>query len=363
MRLIYFSPVHWQSYEQRSHKFVRYFRAHVGGDVLWVQPYPVRLPVRGDFRRKRSAVDQGTPAATGVKCLAVAALPVEPIPYIRSLNKPLQAAAWETIQAFADCADPLIIGIGKPSGLAWQALTRLRHDNDFYDAMDNFPDFYAGLSKNYMAHIETRIAAGVERVFASSEAIRQRLKFQNQNVELVRNACDVGRIPERGRAQPGKTVFGYIGSIGRWFDWRLLADLAAAVPEAEFRLVGPVFEPPNAPLPDNIVFAGAQSQGEAIQMMMEFTVGLIPFKINALTDGVDPIKYYEYICAGLPVISSPFGEMKKRHIADGVFQVSAGDRLSGIVQEAARHELSPQFVREFRQHNDWSDRWRECQLW
>ncbi len=46
--------------------------------------------------------------------------------------------------------------------------------------------------------------------------------------------------------------------------------------------------------------------------MAEFDVGLIPFKQNALTAAVDPIKYYEYRALALPVISTDFGEMHER---------------------------------------------------
>ena len=42
------------------------------------------------------------------------------------------------------------------------------------------------------------------------------------------------------------------------------------------------------------------------------SAGIIPFKVNRLTAAVDPIKYYEYRAAGLPVISTEFGEMRQR---------------------------------------------------
>jgi hypothetical protein len=40
-------------------------------------------------------------------------------------------------------------------------------------------------------------------------------------------------------------------------------------------------------------------------------MGLIPFKINALTHAVNPIKLREYLSAGLPVVSTPMPEVKR----------------------------------------------------
>lgn len=50
-----------------------------------------------------------------------------------------------------------------------------------------------------------------------------------------------------------------------------------------------------------------------------FDVGLIPFKINALTQRVNPLKLMEYLAMGIPVVSSPLPEVVKYedHVAIG----------------------------------------------
>src|SRR5690606_15749771 len=39
-------------------------------------------------------------------------------------------------------------------------------------------------------------------------------------------------------------------------------------------------------------------------------VTVIPFKINALTTGVNPVKLYEYLAAGRPIVSSDLPEVR-----------------------------------------------------
>ena len=51
------------------------------------------------------------------------------------------------------------------------------------------------------------------------------------------------------------------------------------------------------------------AQHEIGSFLKRFDLGLIPFKQTELTDAVDPIKYYEYRAAGLPVLSASLAEM------------------------------------------------------
>ena len=51
MRLLYVSPIHAGSYAQRPHFVVRSFLEHGVESVLWVNPYPCRLPQWRDLLR------------------------------------------------------------------------------------------------------------------------------------------------------------------------------------------------------------------------------------------------------------------------------------------------------------------------
>lgn len=45
MQLVYLSPLPWDSFSQRPHQFVEWFHNKHGGEVLWIDPYPTRLPI------------------------------------------------------------------------------------------------------------------------------------------------------------------------------------------------------------------------------------------------------------------------------------------------------------------------------
>jgi hypothetical protein len=51
VQLIYLSPVPWASFRQRPHEFAEWFHRRLRARVLWVEPYPVRLPRWSDLSR------------------------------------------------------------------------------------------------------------------------------------------------------------------------------------------------------------------------------------------------------------------------------------------------------------------------
>ncbi len=79
--LVYFSPVPYGSYAQRPHFMVSAFADAGFERVLWVDPYPTRLPIPMDVRRLgRRPSEAGPPLDPRVRVLRPLALPIEPLP-------------------------------------------------------------------------------------------------------------------------------------------------------------------------------------------------------------------------------------------------------------------------------------------
>jgi hypothetical protein len=56
---------------------------------------------------------------------------------------------------------------------------------------------------------------------------------------------------------------------------------------------------------------GQVPKNELQKYLDEITFGLIPYKVNEYTKGVYPTKLFEYLGAGVPVISTPIPEVKQ----------------------------------------------------
>jgi glycosyltransferase involved in cell wall biosynthesis len=100
---------------------------------------------------------------------------------------------------------------------------------------------------------------------------------------------------------------GFIGALYEWIDIDLLTESARALPDMDFLLVGPrhrnvkLTKLENIP---NIKFYPAVEFAKVPETIAGFDVGLIPFKQDLIADCADPLKLYEYLALGKPVVSS-----------------------------------------------------------
>lgn len=364
MRLVYLSPVAWNSHTQRPHYLVEWFHNKTDGDVMWVDPYPTRLPLWRDLRDLRNKPpDLASPPPKWLKIVSPKALPVEPLPGIASLNRWLWGRTIRSIKLFVD-AEPCVLGIGKPSELALQLLSAIRLQRSFYDAMDDFPAFYGGISRNAMLKREFLIVSKVSRMIVSSTELMNRWSVHRKDLALSLNGCAVESLPQLSalHQQSPAQVLGYIGTIGEWFDWDIVLKLARTVPSMRIRLIGPIASSVPDNIPTNIEILGPCRHDGAIAEMVKFCVGIIPFKRNRLTASVDPIKYYEYRSLGLPVISTRFGEMSLRENEPGVFLIDRCSDLAEAVGAAKNYQMSLADIEQFRISNSWTKRFDSAKI-
>lgn len=364
MQLIYFSPVRWSSFAQRPHKFVEWFNKKTSGNVVWVEPYPTRLPGLSDFKSiKRASVDSvgNNPTPSWLKVVSARSLPVEPIPFSNYLNALFWNDCISDLERFAK-ADNTILVIGKPSSMAIQAVKTLRSTISIYDAMDNFPSFYSGLSRWSIAKKEKKLVELVDKMFVSSTELKLKWDKSKTHIVLIRNGLDVDLTPPlREKRKVGYVTFGYIGTVAKWFDWDWVINLAKLQSRDLIKIYGPVFNSPPNYLPSNIELYPAVAHSEALMIIQNFDVGLIPFKINELTKYVDPIKYYEYKVAGLPILSTSFGEMLYRK-EEGVILADDITDMSLQISETSSYVFSSAERECFLFNNSWQSRFDSMNL-
>jgi glycosyltransferase involved in cell wall biosynthesis len=110
-------------------------------------------------------------------------------------------------------------------------------------------------------------------------------------------------------------ILGVVGGINAKVDLALLAEVATRRREWRIELVGPVSYGLDAAelarlqaLP-NAHFTGAVPPEQVPAVMAGCDVGLIPYKLNEQTRHVNPLKVYEYLAAGKPVVGTPLPEL------------------------------------------------------
>jgi hypothetical protein len=317
VKLIYFSPVPWDSFTQRPHEFVSHFVKRTNGRVIWIEPYPTRMFNINDlFRLLNSESKLYRERPSWIEIIKPRMVPIEPLRWLNLINRLQINRAISIVKSTCECSKKGVLTIGKPSLLACEVLSKIKVEETLYDAMDDFPSFYSGISHRHMNKLEGLVSRSVKHLIVSSTNLEKKFLNRGLSPRLVLNACALGeieRIKNRENNLHGnKNIIGYVGTVAEWFDWDFVVELARVATNYEIRIIGSLLSPPPKELPANISVRPAVKHELAIREMLNFEIAMIPFKCNSLTHFVDPIKYYEYSALGIPIISTDFGEMSYR---------------------------------------------------
>jgi glycosyltransferase involved in cell wall biosynthesis len=149
-------------------------------------------------------------------------------------------------------------------------------------------------------------------VFACSEHLAHTFSDARRGVHFEPNGVDLERfmapteVPADIAGLP-RPIFGYVGVIQERLDVGAVARLAAENPDASVVLVGPVLAPRHLePLRScaNVHVLGPRHHSLVPAYISAFDVCLVPHVTNALTISMNPLKVYEYLAAGRPVVAS-----------------------------------------------------------
>ena len=177
-----------------------------------------------------------------------------------------------------------------------------------YDLIDNW-DAFAAAGEIVPGTLdgERELVPLADIVTCSAAALVDRAeRLGARRTVLVPNAGPAEPIVSSKR--PADMLLGeraslvYVGCLlGSWFDWTAVETMLAVHPEWALTVIGRY---DNAPEWKNARFLGELPFDRASKYLPWADVGLIPFRDATLCASVDPIKWYDYQSAGLPVAAT-----------------------------------------------------------
>jgi polysaccharide pyruvyl transferase WcaK-like protein/glycosyltransferase involved in cell wall biosynthesis len=213
-----------------------------------------------------------------------------------------------------------------------------------YDVLDDWSEFYrVGQAIWYDEPFETHLLRGVDAVFAVNGALAERVRRLGRGeVEVNGNGVrpEIAAVDQVRPLARGEVTVGYFGHLTpAWFDWRLVAECARRRPTWRFHLVGYGGPDDGAALPDNVALLGKQPPAALAGFAANWDVAIVPFVPGALAAAADPIKVYEYLAMGLPVVVTgvtppPGAEHLVQRVAGVDELLSALERAAALPRDA-----------------------------
>jgi teichuronic acid biosynthesis glycosyltransferase TuaH len=334
--------------------------------VDWCYPYRQRPQhIVGELVRRGAPLIYVTPASGYDRVLSAS--------LAEHRNFLLTPHCYAAIDA---CHSPIVHAPSTLADLDDQLIARIRDRGgiivyDYIDALDDAVSSGPLSPKRRAVHKRLLHEQPTAVVVASSDVLHAEVaRARERGFALVTNGAQIEdfRRAERSRnlrsdftaiLKLGKPIIGYYGSFATWFDYDLVNRFAKARPQYTIVLIGPDLDGTrvrfNRSLP-NLMLLPAMAYDELPRHAVWFDVCIIPFLINEITYATSPLKVFEYMALGKPIVSTDLPECRKYQ---SVFIGRTPDGFSHSVDRAlalAHDGSSPAIIRAEAEAHSWSNK-------
>lgn len=239
-----------------------------------------------------------------------------------------------------------------------------------FDAVDNWSEHpsFQGEKKELTEHY-TRIRRNADVITTVSESLVDFFE-KKEHVYFIPNGvdarhfstavCNAAHLPDA--VQHSHPRIGYHGIIQSRLNFPMLQYIADHRPEWQILLAGPVWKEVQPDLNDlltrtNVHYLGPVPYKDLPTLISCFDCAIIPHRIDTLTQTMNPLKIYEYLAAGLPIVSTPVpGTEQFQDLLTTV--VSPEECIHSIETMLSQNSVQ---LKERRKHmaeqHSWNSRW------
>jgi GT2 family glycosyltransferase/glycosyltransferase involved in cell wall biosynthesis len=249
------------------------------------------------------------------------------------------------------------------------------------DDLDVFPGDQSELKKNHNVSLKE-----ADLILVTADRLMEQVKEIRADAILCPNAVELDHFARAGG--PGslprdlasiikadRPVIGYYGALARWFDYDLVRQAAQEHIDWDFVIIGPdhdhtLLESNLLSIP-NVHWLGPRDYSQLPEYLRQFSVATIPFLVNTITLATSPIKLFEYMAAGKPIVTSDLPECRKypgvfvahnakeyiAHLEHALTLVHDGTYIQGLHQTAQENTWEARINQiihalEFHQHSN-----------
>jgi len=374
---VIYAPTAWESSRQPLHSLADALSAR--HPVLYVDPPlsplgPFRYGLRSStLPNLRAVVHRRVRSAGRLKVFSPLALPPVEHPRMRALSQPLLRAQIARAVRNAGLVRPVVVaarGIPEWAGVAHELLC--------VGAIMDHPSAGAALMGRDATALESEASAlceGTDLMLTTSQALRELLAERGWTSELIPAGFrgELADVFDRATAPPEyaslpRPLLGYTGGIDDRLDFELILKLADRFSHGSLVFVGTVSPrlsgEARAALAAraNIHLLGLRGQADLPALIRYLDVALMPYRDSVFTRYQSPIKVWEYLYAGPPIVGT--GSIALRGYPPPL--VNYGENSDAALMLVERALADPNTGRDERRRfalaNTWDDRARQLDV-
>jgi len=255
----------------------------------------------------------------------------------------------------------------------WAPLVIYLKEKFDWKVIFDYMDLFSGFSTTNYSDFEDekRLLGTSDLVLASSHLLFNHAISINENTLLVPNATNFSYFHQAKEtihtpkmAKYSRPIIGYYGAISDWFDSKLVSDLAQKRPDWTFVLIGDTHLAELEPLCglSNVHMLGEKPYSDLVEFLSNFDVCIIPFKDLPLTNATNPVKLFEYLSAGKPIVATKLHELS--FYEDYVKLAQNINEWESAIEESLSEKKSTERLEKrynFAQSNTWEKRAKEIE--
>ena len=229
-----------------------------------------------------------------------------------------------------------------------------------YDCFDNHIGWKGRYSKKVVNSIERDLIKKADVTFFSSKDLLETKKADAKSYELIRNAADYEHfyLPPHESLLKNNIVL-YLGVISDWANLSLIEAIVDLDKSKEYWFVGPVRNNYLSKIESkaNVKIFGEQPYPVLGSYIKKAACCIIPFDhLNPLIKSTNPIKLYEYLAAGKPVVSTAMEEVVQ--YGDNVYIANSPEDFVHMINLSITENSVEKIVsrQQLAMENSWDER-------
>tara|TARA_S200000501_G_scaffold152435_1_gene143720 strand:- start:435 stop:1595 length:1161 start_codon:yes stop_codon:yes gene_type:complete len=229
-----------------------------------------------------------------------------------------------------------------------------KFNSSIYHAVDAI-EYQPFMPKDLIKRQEIILSKKVDKIFVTSKNIINKLKKYNSNISYFGNVCDyehfskslsthIDDIPPDIKSI-SKPIIGFIGSISEYkLNYKLIYDVAKSLKEINFVFIGPTDDSVNHSNLSriknlkNVYLLGFRKYKDLPSYCAFFDVAWLPLIHNNYTKSMFPMKFFEYLAAGLPIVSTNLESLKE--FRNFVYMSDDLSKIKVSIKEALKNKNS-----------------------